>query len=117
MSLVAAAEADRQAQALLDVRSDEPVIDLRDRPLAGLPPPPPKEPDRTLTVVLNRRRYLLFGVGAVRCVSPHDRALTELAALASRATPPDIDDLIRQRAARRSIRRQGRRQRGARVPG
>ena len=111
-SLVAAAEADQQVQALVDLRSDEPVIDLRDGTLVGLPPPPRKGPDRALTLVLNRLRYQLFGVGAVRGVSPDDRALTELAALGSRMTPPDIDDLVRQRAARRAI-REARPDRGA----
>ena len=111
-SLVAAVEADGQVQARLDVTSDEPVIDLRDNALAALPPPPRKGPDEALTLVLNRLRYRLFGVRAVRAVDPDDRALTELAALASRADPPDIDDLVRQRAARRMV-REARRERGA----
>ncbi len=117
--LVAQAEAGRQTQAILDLRSVEPAIDLRsvepaidlrDRAPDQLPPPPRRGPDPTLTLVLNRVRYRLFGLAAVRPVGPQDRGLTELAALASQATPPDLDDLVRQWFARLSIRRTGRRQ-------
>lgn len=108
-SIIAAAEAGRETAALLDLRTDEPVVDLRDPAARRLPPPPPRTtPDLTLTLVLNRVRYRLFGLAAVRSIDPQDRGLTELAALASRSTPPDRDDLVRQWFARLEIRRDAR---------
>ena len=117
VTLVAQAEAEagRQAQAILDVRSVEPAIDLRDGTRDRPPPPPRPGPDQALALVLNRVRYRLFGLAAVRSVGPQDRGLTELAALASRTMPPDVDDLVRQWFARLSIRRAGRRELSAAI--
>jgi hypothetical protein len=109
VALIAEAQAEQDGAAVqnggavLDVRSEQPVIDLRDRPIDGLPAPP-RVPDRALTLVLNRVRYRLFGLAAVRSVGKGERGHLELAALASLVTPPDVDDLVRQRYARLSIR-------------
>ena len=114
LALVAEAQAEGAAPAVLDVRSLEPVIDLRGPTVDGVGSPrAPSVPDPALTLVLNRVRYRLFGLAAVRSLGPGCRGHLELAALASRATPPDIDDLVRQRFARRSI-REGARPEGAR---
>ena len=91
---------------MLDVRSDQPVIDLRELVRKELPAPP-RPPDRALPLVLNRVRYRLFGLAAVRALRPGQRGHLELAALASLASPPDVDDLVRQRYARRCIRQGG----------
>ena len=116
LALIADAQAEGDGAAVLDVRTEPAVIDLRELS-PDLFPPPPRVPDRALTFVLNRVRYRLFGLAAVRSVGPGQRGHLELAALASLATPPDVDDLVRQRYARLSIRRDGNQRRAPRLAG
>ena len=116
LALIADAQAEGDGAPVLDVRTEPAVIDLRELS-PDLFPPPPRVPDRALTFVLNRVRYRLFGLAAVRSVGPGQRGHLELAALASLATPPDVDDLVRQRYARLSIRRDGKQRRAPRLAG
>jgi len=104
VSVVEAVEADGEVEAILDVRVDEPVLDLRDpvaRPPAATRRPP--GPDEVLALVLNRARYRRLGIGAVCLTGGTADALAELATLTHRATSPDLYDLLREAAARHRL--------------